>query len=142
FLPDTPREEATPLMLEAQIVQAYAAGWAGNLGWTLTGHHSVYTPVVDIYEELYRRFTPVYAAGPLDLDRAEVLFVQNVGAVPIDNGLNHAAVPFARLALDLHLTPVHYMTDDQLLSTGLVQMAVGLEQVEQIGAGLDYKVAI
>jgi len=142
FLPDMPREEATSLMIEAQIVQAYAAGWAGNLGWTLTGHHTVYDPVVEIYEELYRRFTPVFAAGPLDQGDADVLFVQNPAAVPVQNGLNHAAVPFARLALDLHLAPIHYMTDTQLLATGLVQMAVGLEQVEQMNGGLAYKAAV
>src|SRR5690606_20796370 len=99
-------------------------------------------PVVDIYEAAYRRFAPVYSAGPIDQMNAEILFVQNTAAVPINNGLNHACVPFARLTLDLHLAPVHYMTDDQLLGAGLVQMAVGLEQVEQIATGLRYKAAV
>ncbi|OAM90461.1 glycoside hydrolase family 5 protein [Termitidicoccus mucosus] len=142
FLPEMSQRESTPLMIEAQTVQAYASGWTGSLGWTLTGSPHTYAPVVDLYEKNYRRFAPVYAAGPVDLDRAEVLFVQNTAAVPVANGLNHACVPFARLALDLHLAPVHYMTDDQLLATGLVQMAVGLEQVEEVAAGLRYKAAV
>ncbi|EIP97104.1 endoglucanase [Opitutaceae bacterium TAV1] len=142
FLPELSHRDASSLMIEAQLVQAYAAGWTGSLGWTLTGNPSVYRPVADLYETIYRRFAPVYAAGPLDQNRARVLFVQNPAAVPVANGLNHACVPFARLALDLHLAPVHYMTDDQLLGTGLVQMAVGLEQVEQIATGLAYKAAI
>jgi|GEM_PF-851610 Endoglucanase len=142
FLPDMDRRAATSLMIEAQLVQTYASGWTGSLGWTLTGHETVYQPVVDLYEAAYRRFAPVYAAGPVDQMNADILFVQNTAAVPINNGLNHACVPFARLALDLHLTPVHYMTDDQLLGTGLVQMAVGLEQVEQIATGLRYKAAV
>lgn len=142
FLPDMDRREATSYMIEAQLVQTYAAGWTGSLGWTLTDNPTVYKPVVNLYEQVYRRFAPVYSAGPVDQMGADVLFVQNTAAVPVANGLNHACVPFARLALDLHLAPVHYMTDDQLLATGLVQMAVGLEQVEQAAAGLRYKAAI
>ncbi len=142
FLPDMDRRESTSLMIEAQLVQTYASGWTGSLGWTLTDNPTVYRPVVDLYEKAYRRFAPVYAAGPLDQMRSEILFVQNPAAVPIANGLNHACVPFARLALDLHLSPVHYMTDDQLLGTGHVQMAVGLEQVEEAAAGLAYKAAV
>lgn len=142
FLPELSHREAASFMIEAQTVQAYAAGWTGSLGWTLTGHPTVYQPIEDLYESIYRRFSPVYAAGPVEMDNAQVLFVQNPGAVPVANGLNHALVPFAKLALDLHLTPVHYMTDVQLLSTGLVQMAVGLEQVEQITAGLPYQAIV
>lgn len=142
FLPDMDRREATSYMIEAQLLQTYAAGWTGSLGWTLTDNATVYKPVVDLYEQAYRRFAPVYSAGPIDQMRADVLFVQNTAAVPVANGLNHACVPFARLVLDLHLAPAHYMTDDQLLATGLVQMAVGLEQVEQAAAGLRYKAAI
>ncbi len=142
FLPDMERVDSSSLMIEAQLVQAYSAGWTGSLGWTLTGNAGTYQPVVHLYEQAYRRFSPVYAAGPVDQSRAQVLFVQNPAAVPISNGLNHTCVPFAKLALDLHLAPVHYMTDDQLLSTGLVQMAVGLEQVEQAVAGFNYKAAI
>src|SRR5690606_499943 len=132
----------TSYMIEAQLVQTYAAGWTGSLGWTLTDNPTVYKPVVDLYEQAYRRFAPVYSAGPVDQMGTDVLFVQNTAAVPVANGLNHACVPFARLTRDLHLAPVHYMTDDQLLATGLVQMAVGLEQVEQAAAGLRYKAAI
>lgn len=142
LLPEMSHQEASSLMIEAQIVQAYAAGWMGSLGWTLTGNAQVYDPVGDLYASIYTRFSPVYAAGPLDRGRAEVLFVQNPAAVPIGNGLNYACVPFAKLALDLHLGPVHYMTDDQLLSVGLVQMAVGLEQVEQVAVGLSYKAVV
>ncbi len=142
LLPEMSHRDASSLMIEAQLFQPYAAGWTGALGWTLTGNPTVYQPLVDIYEQAYRRFAPVYAAGPVDMSRAQVLFVQNVAAVPVANGLNHACVPFARLALDLHLGPVHYMTDDQLLGVGLVQMAVGLEQVEQAVAGFSYKAAI
>src|SRR5690606_39683931 len=38
FLPDMDRREATSYMIEAQLVQTYAAGWTGSLGWTLTDH--------------------------------------------------------------------------------------------------------
>ena len=142
LLPDMEPREAARYMVEAQLVQAYAAGWVGSLGWTLTGHETVYAPMVDVYRRAYQRFSPVYRAGPVDYSSAKVLFVQNPGAVPVANGLNYAAVPFARLALDLHLAPVHYMTDDQLLDEGLVQMAVGLEQVEEMDSGLSYRAAV
>lgn len=142
FLPDLPRDEAASLMIEAQLVQAYAAGMVGSLGWTLTGHDTVYAPLMEIYGAAYRRFAPVYRAGPVDYHGAQVLFVQNPAAEPVRNGLNHACVPFARLALDLHLAPVHYMTDDQLLANGLIQMAVGLEQVEEVASGLTYRAAV
>jgi len=142
FLPDMDRLEASSYMVEAQLVQAYAAGMVGSLGWTLTGHPDVYEPMKDIYRKMYQRFSPVFEAGPVDYKRAEVLFVQNPGAVPINNGLNHACVPFARLALDLHLAPVHYMTDDQLLANGLVQISAGLEQVEEVAATLSYRAAV
>ena len=142
FLPDMDPLEAASLMIEAQLVQAYAAGMVGSLGWTLTGHERIYTPLMEIYGAAYRRFSPVFRAGPVDYRRADVLFVQNPGAVPVNNGLNHACVPLARLALDLHLGPVHYMTDDQLLANGLVQISVGLEQVEEVATGLEYRAAI
>ncbi len=142
FLPDLEPKTAAALMIEAQLVQAYAAGMAGSLGWTLTGHEKIYAPLMDIYGAAYRRFAPVFRAGPVDYRKAEVLFVQNPGAVPVNNGLNHACVPLARLALDLHLGPVHYMTDDQLLANGLVQISVGLEQVEEVATGLEYRAAI
>lgn len=142
LLPDLEPRAAAALMIEAQLVQAYAAGMVGSLGWTLTGNEKVYTPLQDIYGAAYRRFSPVFRAGPVDYRRAEVLFVQNPGAVPVNNGLNYACVPLARLALDLHLGPVHYMTDDQLLANGLVQISVGLEQVEEVAAGLNYRAAI
>jgi hypothetical protein len=142
FLPELDRAAAASLMIEAQLVQAYAAGMVGSLGWTLTGHERVYDPMRDLYRDAYRRFGPVFAAGPVDYRKSPVLFVQNPGAVPVQNGLNHACVPFARLALDLHLSPVHYMTDDQLLSDGLIQISVGLEQVEEVSASLAYRAAV
>lgn len=142
FLPEMDPRQAAALMIEAQLVQAYAAGMVGSLGWTLTGHDTIYAPLKDIYGAAYRRFAPVFRAGPVDYRKSDVLFVQNPGAVPIHNGLNHACVPLARLALDLHLGPVHYMTDDQLLADGLVQISVGLEQVEELATGLNYRAAI
>ncbi len=141
FLPDMDRFEAASLMVEAQLVQAYAAGFVGSLGWTLTGHETVYDPMKGIYREMYRRFSPVFAAGPVDYHSPEVLFVQNPGAAPIENALNYACVPFAKLVLDLHLAPVHYMTDDQLLAEG-AQISVGLEQVVEAGSRLGYRAAV
>ena len=142
FLPDMEPKAAAALMIEAQLVQAYAAGMVGSLGWTLTGHEKIYAPLKEIYGAAYRRFAPVFRAGPVDYRHADVLFVQNPGAVAVNNGLNYACVPLARLALDLHLGPVHYMTDDQLLANGLVQISVGLEQVEEVATGLEYRAAI
>ena len=142
LFPDLKQAESAPWMIEAQLVQAYAAGMCGSLGWTLTGHDTIYQPLVPVLEKHYRRFAPVYAAGPVDHSKAKILFVQNPGAVPVANGLNYACVPFARLALDLHLAPVHYMTDDQLLANGLVQISAGLEQVETVAAGLNYRAAV
>jgi hypothetical protein len=76
------------------------------------------------------------------MGKAEVLIVQNPAATPVNNGLNYSCVPFAKLALDLHLAPVHYMTDDQFIAKGLIQIATGLEQVEQAAGAIRYKAAI
>ncbi len=142
LFPELTQLQAAPLMIEAQLVQAYAAGMCGSLGWTLTGHETIYEPLTGVYAEAMRRFAPVFTAGPVDYARPQVLFVQNPAAVPGDNGLNQACTPLARLALDLHLGPVHYMSDDQLLYNGLVQLSSGLEQVESVAAGLHYKAVV
>src|SRR5690606_31950495 len=60
FLPDVERFEASSLMIEAQLVQAYAAGFVGSLGWTLTGHETVFEPMAETYRAAYQRFSPVF----------------------------------------------------------------------------------
>ena len=142
LFPDLAQLQSAPWMIETQLAQAYGAGMAGSLGWTLTGHETIYAPLRPVLEKHYRRYAPVFAAGPVDYSRAKILFVQNPGAVPVQNGLNHACVPFARLALDLHLLPVHYMSDAQLLANGLVQISAGLEQVESVASGLGYRAVV
>lgn len=91
LFPDLKQLQSAPWMIEAQLVQAYASGMCGGLGWTLTGHESIYAPLLPVLEKHYRRFAPVYAAGPVDYSKAKVLFVQSPGAVPVASGLNYRA---------------------------------------------------
>ncbi|NOY80130.1 MAG: glycoside hydrolase family 5 protein [Kiritimatiellaeota bacterium] len=142
LLPDLDRREATSLMIEAGLVQYYAAGMAGSLHWSLWGHPQVFAPVRDIYARLYRRFAPVYAAGPVDTSTAQVVFIQNPAAIPTANGHNLACVPIARLVLQLHLAPVRYLTDDQVIDTGLIRMSIGTEQVREAAEALTAKALV
>lgn len=142
LLPDLPPQEAAEAMIEAGLFQGYAAGFVGYVQWTLWGYRQGFVPYREIYARLFRRFAPVYRAGPVDWSRAEVAFIQNPAAVPIANGHNFACVPAARLMLDLHIAPVHYLTDDQFLCTGLVEFPKGLEQVAEASPSLRYKAIV
>lgn len=135
FLPDLPLDDATRIMIEAQVFQTFATGMAGYFEWTMWNFGFWRNTTVP-NKELFQRYSPVFAAGPLDLGRARVLFVQNPAAETNANGHNHAAVRFARIALDLHLQPVHYMTDQQLIYTGQTMFSRGFEQVDASGEGL------
>jgi len=135
FLPDMPLNQATRIMIEAQVYQAFATGMAGYFEWTMW-NFGFWRDTTVPNKELFQRYSPVFAAGPLDLTRARVLFVQNPAAETNNNGHNHAAVAFARVALDLHLQPVHYMTDQQLVYTGQTMFSRGFEQVDASGEGL------
>ena len=132
LLPDIDPPAAWEAMLECSLVQYYAAGLTGFLNWTLWGNRRHFP--AGIYRRQLRRFAPVYAAGPVDWSEAELAFVQNPGAEAIANGHNFSCVPFARLMLNLHLGPVHYLTDDQLLFTGIAERDAGLEQADSPSA--------
>lgn len=142
FLPDEKHPDRAEWIIEAQIVQAYAAGWTGYLNWTLWNHETDFLPYRSIYERVSKRFAPVFAAGALDRTKAEVAFVQSPGAVPPSNGMNHACVPLARLALALHLPFVHYYTDQQFLFSFRASIPTGLEQVEEGTSLSRYKALI
>jgi hypothetical protein len=142
FLPHEKHPDRAEWIIEAQIVQAYAAGWAGFLNWAIWNNPNDFVPYQDIYERVFKKFSPVYSAGPIDRTKADVAIVQSPGAVPPQNGMNHACVPFAKLALALHLPMVHYYTDPQFLYTFRASVPTGLEQVEE-GSSLDrYKALI
>lgn len=132
FLPGMKPDEAADYMIENTLVQCYAAGLSGALQWTLWSEAKSFRPYEKIYEKQYTRFGDVYRAGPVDWSNAEVALIQNVAAVPIQNGYNHACVPFARLMLDLHLNGnVRYWSDDQIIYSGLTNVSEGLEQVSE-----------
>ncbi len=142
FLPELPRELSADYMIDGTLTQCYAAGIAGTLQWTLWQSHESYDLYKDLYAKHYRRFSEVYTAGPVDWNNAEVAFVQNPGALPISNGHNYSCVPFAQLMLDLHLAPVHYLTDDQVIYSGLTNVSEGLEQVSASAFSANYKALI
>lgn len=135
FLPDLPLNQATRIQIEAQIFQTYATGMTGYFEWTMWNdrfwQHTTLPNRV-----LFERYSPVFRAGPRDLAGAKILFVQHPAAESNANGHNHAAVAFARAVLDLHLQPVHYMTDQQLVYTGQTMFSRGFEQVDASGEGL------
>lgn len=141
-LPDRNREEAASVLIEAQLVQEYATGMAGRLEWTLWRNPGNFHPYVPIYRTLFRRFAPVYEAGPIDRMKAKVAFVQHPEAVPSSNGHNFACIPFIKAALDLHLPHVHYLTDDQFCYYASAELSVGLEQVVETAESLAYKAII
>lgn len=136
------KAEAASLLMEAQLVQEYATGMVGRLEWTLWGNEHDFDPHVETYKKQIGRFAPVYEAGPIDRMSAEVAFVQHPEAVPSANGHNFACIPFAKAALDLHLSPVHYLTDDQLRYLASAELSVGLEQVVESSQSLKYKAII
>ena len=142
FLPDMDKVEAADLMMEAGMVQYYAAGAAGQLHWSLWHNANDYVPFVESFARHYRRFSPVYAAGPVSWRGARVAVVQNPAAAPISNGHNWSAVPFVRLALDLHLGPFHLLTDDEVIDRLLTQVPSGLEQVDGLSASFDYDAVV
>jgi hypothetical protein len=129
-------------MLDGSLTQAYASGLAGTLQWTLWNHPQGHAKFRAIYAKHYRRFSKVFAAGPVDWSQTEVAFIQNAAAVPIQNGHNFSCVPFARISLELNLTPVHYITDDFLIYSGLKQHSEGLEQVSSASFSTNYKALI
>ncbi len=141
-LPDRSFVEAASILIEAQLVQEYASGMIGRLEWTMWGNKGGFIPLVDVYHKLFNRFAPVYEAGPIDRQHADILFVQHPEAVPSTNGYNHACIPFAKAVLDLHLKHVHYMTDDQVRYIGAAEMPVGIEQVVETAESLKYKAII
>jgi hypothetical protein len=141
-LPDHPRAEAVSYLIEAQLVQEYATGMSGRLEWTMWGNKGGFVPFVDVYRTLFNRFAPVYDAGPLDRQAAEVAFIQNPEALPTANGYNYACIPFAKAALDLHLPPEHYLSGDQFRYFASAELSVGLEQVVQAADALHYKALV
>ncbi len=142
FLPDLPQSEAGELMIEAGLAQYYAAGAVGQLHWALWHNAVDFVPFREAFERHYRRFSPVYAAGPVDWSGAQVAVIQNPAAVPIANGHNFAVVPFVRLALDLHLPSFHLLTDDEIIDRLLTMVPTGLEQVDGLSADFDYKAVV
>lgn len=142
FLPAMSSEESASLMIDATLTQCYAAGLAGFLQWTMWSEKT-FRNFASCYAKHYPRFGEVYAAGPVDWSGAEVAVIQNPAAVPIDNGYNFACVPFARLMLDLHLGGgIRYLTDDQIIHTGLTNVSVGLEQVSSASMNGNYKALV
>jgi hypothetical protein len=142
FLPDMPLNQATRIMIEAQLFQAYATGMAGYFEWTMW-NNKFWSDTTLPNKPLFQRYAPLFNAGPVDFRKARVLFVQNPAAEHNANGHNFASVAFARAVLDLQLSPVHYMTDDQLIYTGQTMFSRGFEQVDASGEGLgSYKAII
>ncbi len=142
FLPGMDQAEAGELMVEAGLAQYYAAGAVGQLHWALWHNANDFVPFRDVFERQFRRFAPVYAAGPVDWRSAPVALIQNPAAVPIANGHNFAVVPFVRLALDLHLPTFHLLTDDEIIDRFLTMVPTGLEQVDGLSAEFDYAAVV
>lgn len=142
FLPDLPQAEAGDLMIEAGLAQYYAAGAVGQLHWALWHNAKDFVPFEEIFDRHYRRYSPVYAAGPVDWRSAPVALIQNPAAVPIANGHNFSVVPFVRLALDLHLPSFHLLTDDEVIDRLLTMVPTGLEQVDGLSADFDYRAVV
>ncbi len=141
LLPDMQPGDAAKQMIEAGMFRNWASGQAGWLLWTMhqTKHFKMFH---DVYAQLFKKFSPLYAAGPVDWSQADLLFIQNPAADKIANGHNFSCVPIANLMLDLHLDPAHYMTDDQFLSIGVARYAKGLEQVQEGARDLSYKAVV
>lgn len=142
FLPELAQAEAGELMIEAGLAQYYGAGVVGQLHWALWHNASDFVPFREVFDEHYRRYAPVYAAGPVDWSAAEVALIQNPAAVPIANGHNFSVVPFVRMALDLHLPSFHLLTDDEVIDRLLTMVPTGLEQVDGLSGEFDYKAVV
>lgn len=137
LLPGIEESQARLMMYEATIVQSWAAGLAGHLNWRVTHDDKGYD--LRVYASA-RRFAEVFDAGPLDWSHAEVAIVQNTDADPSVNSHNFSAVPFAEMMLALHLGPVHYLSDDQVLYRGIARQSKGLEQVgDSVASFAGYK---
>lgn len=134
LLPGMDLHTARQHMYDATLAQCYAAGVSGHLNWRVT--HDVEGYDLSIFAHA-KRFAPVFAEGPLDWSHASVAIIQNVAAAPIENGHNFSCVPFAEAALALHLGPVHYLTDDEIIYHGIVRESKGLEQVNEASATLN-----
>jgi hypothetical protein len=139
-LPDHP--DSARILVEAQLFQEYYTGMAGRLEWTLWGYEKEFGPYAAMYEQQFKRYSPVYRAGPIDRMKAQVAFVQNTDAADNGNGHNFSCVPLAKAALDVHLNPVHYLTDAQFRFYASAEMSVGLEQVVEASENLQYKAYI
>jgi len=137
LLPDDP--DGARILTESQFFQEYAAGMTGGIEWTLWGNKGDFTPYVQMYRQQFQRYAPVYASGPLDRSKAEVAFVQSAAADKSGNGYNYACVPLAKAALDAHLSPVHYLNDEQFRYLGSATVSVGLEQVVEMSERMQYK---
>lgn len=133
FLPQVDEPLARQMMYEATLAQCYAAGVAGHFNWRVTHDDAGYD--LRVFAAA-RRMAPVLAAGPIDWSKAEVGIIQNSEAVPSTNGHNFACVPFAEMQVALHLGPVHYITDDEIVYRGIVRESKGLEQVSDASASL------
>lgn len=142
FLPDLAQAEAGDLMIEAGLAQYYAAGAVGQLHWALWHNATDFVPFLEAFDRHYRRYSPVYAAGPVNWKNAPMALIQNPAAVPIANGHNFAVVPFVRLALDLHLPTFHLLTDDEVIDRLLTMVPTGLEQVDGLSADFDYQAVV
>lgn len=144
FLPEldkTNYKEAARQMIEAGLAQSYGSGLSGYVLWTLRTNPN-FQKYKDVYAKLFKKYAPIYNAGAVDWSQSDVLFIQNPAAVPIANGHNYAVVPIAQKSLDLHLGPIHYMTDDQFLHVGSARYTNGLEQVQEGSSNLQYKAVI
>ncbi|MFG0249466.1 MAG: cellulase family glycosylhydrolase [Phycisphaeraceae bacterium JB051] len=142
FLPDMEPQNASRMMIENGMVTNWLAGQVGYLLWTMHETRDFKQFSKPVYEGLFQKYAPLFKAGPMDRSNSQVLFIQNPAAAQIANGHNYSCVPIAKLAIDLHLDPVHYMTDDQYITVGVARYAKGLEQVMEGSRDLSYKAII
>lgn len=142
FLPGIEEKNASRMMIENGIVKNWMAGQVGYLLWTMHDATDFKKFNKDVYTGLFKKYAPLFKAGPVDYANSKVLFIQNPAAHKISNGHNYSCVPIAKLALDLHLNPVHYMSDDQFMNVGVARYAKGLEQVQEGARDLNYKAVV
>lgn len=132
FLPDIDSALANDCMYEATLAQSYAAGLVGHMNWICFDNDRAYDKT--IYADHAPRYARVFAEGPLDWSKAELAFIQNSAAGSTANNHNHGAVALTELMLALHLAPVHYLADDEILYRGISRQTAGLEQVTDASA--------
>lgn len=142
FLPHLSASDAGDLMIEAGLVQYYAAGGVGQMHWGMWNNAGEFQPYVESFATQFPRFSPVYQAGPVDWSGARVAVIQNPAAVPISNGHNWSVVPWVKIALDVHLETYHLLTDDEIIDRLITQVPSGLEQVEGFSADFDYDAVV